>query len=548
MPDDKSVPSELLRLRAAYAAELPRRVGEVAAAAATVDAGHDGIHDGLKRLRHLAHKLAGSGETYGFHKVGSLARRLEDFAQHMMGLDEATLANPNFAVRRRVRALVGELEGLAEAAEASLKSGDKSFVVPASDHDHGRAVLLVEPDAERAGRTTRSLQTFGFDIVGVAHVRRIEEALARQSFDVVVVDSGAAGGETFEALQAFRASGVLTQALVVVSAERDFAARLAAVRAGCDAYLVDTGDVSALVAALDGLTRADDADPYRVLIADDDLSAASYVEVILQGAGMITSVVTDPAEILDSLESFTPELLLVDFYMPGCTGPEIATVIRQHEPFSALSIIYLSGESDAKKQFAALRAGGDDFLTKPMKPEALIAAVSAGARRFRRLRSLMSHDAMTGFATYSGLHRALEREMLRSQRTREPVAFARVDIDRLRRVNEERGRDVGDAVIRSLAQLLRRRLRRSDIIGRLGGQEFGVILPETRLDSTLPVFEQIRASFAGIGHGADGLRVTLSCGISGTAGLKDALAVADAASGALATAKSAGGNRVIVKR
>lgn len=548
MSDERNLPGELTRLRAAYAAHLPRRVADLAAAAQAIDAGPMGVHDALRRLRHLAHKLSGSGETYGYKRIGGHARRLEDFAQHMLGLDASTIGNPNFAVRRRVRTLVAELEVMAR--EAALAADDKAFEVVAPGVEETRVLALLEPDPDRAARAAHALENFGFDVAAVEDIEALAGVLSKSRPAAVVANAGAEGGEMFAGLAALRESGVLVKPLVVMSGRRDFAARLAAARAGCAAFVVDTGDVTAVVSALDGLLNHRDAEPYRVMIADDDLSTARFAEVVLQGAGMTTAVVSDPDEILERMESFAPELLLLDVYMPACTGPEIAAVIRQQEAYSALSIIYLSGEADAARQLAALKAGGDDFLTKPITPDSLITAARAGARAFRRLRGLMSHDAMTGLINYSTMHRTLGLEFARAQRTREPMAFARIDIDRLKRVNESHGREVGDSVIRSLAQILRQRLRRTDVVGRISGEQFGAILPGTLADNAVPIFEQIRAAFAEIDHlsPAGSFRVTFSCGVAAVPGIGDAPALSDAAGNALALAKSSGGNRVILKR
>jgi len=100
--------------------------------------------------------------------------------------------------------------------------------------------------------------------------------------------------------------------------------------------------------------------------------------MILEGSGMVTMTVNNPLEVMEPLVEFKPDLILTDMYMPGCNGMELASTIRQIGHAFSIPIIFLSSETDIGKQFQAMRTGGDEFLTKPVEPENLIAAV-AGA-------------------------------------------------------------------------------------------------------------------------------------------------------------------------
>jgi Response regulator containing a CheY-like receiver domain and a GGDEF domain len=130
---------------------------------------------------------------------------------------------------------------------------------------------------------------------------------------------------------------------------------------------------------------ADSADPYRVLIVEDDRSQAIFAESILRKAGMTTRMCTDPLAALDQLDEFQPELILMDLYMPACDGMELTSIIREREAFVSTPIVFLSGEQNEEKHFEALDSGGDDFLNKPIRPKHLIAAVTNRVRRARQL-------------------------------------------------------------------------------------------------------------------------------------------------------------------
>lgn len=119
------------------------------------------------------------------------------------------------------------------------------------------------------------------------------------------------------------------------------------------------------------------AAPYRVLVVDDTEAMARLHALILDAAGMTTATLIDPEQIMSRLTEFAPDLILMDMYLPTCTGVDLALRIRGEAAFAALPIIYLSAETDADKQRSALAQVGDAFLTKPVAPARLVAAVSA---------------------------------------------------------------------------------------------------------------------------------------------------------------------------
>ena len=115
--------------------------------------------------------------------------------------------------------------------------------------------------------------------------------------------------------------------------------------------------------------------PYRIIIIEDSVILAETYSLILKQAGMITTTVTDPLCLLETINDFQPDLILMDLYMPKCTGFELAAIIRQEMNYTRIPIIFLSTEADKYKQLAALSIGGDDFLTKPISPDHLVSAV-----------------------------------------------------------------------------------------------------------------------------------------------------------------------------
>lgn len=249
------------------------------------------------------------------------------------------------------------------------------------------------------------------------------------------------------------------------------------------------------------------------------------------------------------MQEFHPDLILMDLYMPGIDGIELAKLIRQIDEYVSTPIVFLSSEEDFSKQIEALNLGGDDFLTKPIKASHLVALVKSRLERLRILRSYMMRDSLTGLLNHTSFRGQLMQEINRSKRHKIRLAFSMLDIDNFKQVNDTFGHPVGDTVLKSLSRLLRQRLRRSDIIGRYGGEEFVALLLEVDASNTFQIMDEIRAHFSEIRHFSPTKGVfttTFSAGIATFPEFENANSLIDAADQALYAAKAAGRNKVML--
>lgn len=409
-----------------------------------------------------------------------------------------------------------------------------------------RRVLLVSGDERFCAELGGQLSQFGFDVTSCRQVPGANDFVADERPDAFIVDIDTLEADTRSVLRALDGGGAQAPAAVVLSRDTGIAPRLAAVRAGASAYLAKPLELTRLLDILEALTTDLQTEPYRILIVDDSAQLAALHAHQLDAAGMRTRVVTDPTQVIATIDDFNPELILMGVHMPKVSGPELAAVIRQYDNYIGTPIVFLSTETDKEQQLLALGRGGDDFLTMPIEPEHLVAAVRTRAERYRALRSFMVRDSLTGLLNHTNLKERLDGELARAARHHAPLSFAMIDLDHFKRVNDRYGHPTGDRVLKSLARLIRQRLRRTDIVGRYGGEEFAVILPDTDLATALGILEDLRADFAEVRHSADGgeFQITFSCGIAGFPAYRNAVALNDAADKALYDAKHAGRNRV----
>jgi diguanylate cyclase (GGDEF)-like protein len=338
--------------------------------------------------------------------------------------------------------------------------------------------------------------------------------------------------------------------IICVSDQSDVHARLAAVRIGCQAYFTRPLDTTALLDTLDRLTAPHQAETGRVLIIDDSPSLAAFYAAHLGEAGFLCQVVSDPLKSLDAIVEQPPELILLDMNMPGASGQEIARVIRHQDNYLSIPIVFLSSESDIGRQREAMSLGGDEFLHKPIEPEHLVSAVRSRIIRYRALRALMVRDSLTGLLNHTSYKEQLRAEVARAKRQSKPLSVAIIDIDHFKSVNDTYGHPAGDRVIKNLSRLLRQRLRGADIIGRYGGEEFALALPDTPIDHAFSVVEGLRESFAAIEQHAGNMtfRNTFSAGLAEFSPqqphLADSEALIKASDEALYASKHGGRNQV----
>jgi diguanylate cyclase (GGDEF)-like protein len=414
----------------------------------------------------------------------------------------------------------------------------KNVFIPAGDRGIGSELL----DQLRIyGITVREVE-------GLGDVARLTASIGRGLF---LVDASRIEREPAFVAEIGRIKESLGDSLRILfyADKDDFESRLKTVRAGGEAFFQLPVDAVRLAEKIDALFNQKDAEPFRVLIVDDDPEQVDYNSAVLKRAGMMTSTATDPAQVIPLLVETKPDIILMDMYMPGCTGPELAGIVRQNEAFAPIPIIFLSVERDLEKQISAIRRGGDEFLEKPIKPEHLVSSVALRAERTRAIRFYMERDYLTGLLNHTTLTDRLSNEVLRARRSGAVISFAKIDIDRFKGVNERYGHLTGDRILRSLSRLLSERLRRTDIIGRYGGEEFGVILPGADSRCASRLIDELRDSFARLSHRFEeaSFSLTLSAGIASYPDFVGSADMIEAADRALRRSKDGGRDRVSVE-
>tara|TARA_R110002020_G_scaffold37705_5_gene113686 strand:+ start:2817 stop:5462 length:2646 start_codon:yes stop_codon:yes gene_type:complete len=268
--------------------------------------------------------------------------------------------------------------------------------------EHGPLSLELDQRMEAAGYEVELLDT----------PEELSELLGALPARLALVDAGFSAqlDEIGATVRAARELSSQPIQLVALSEADDITLRLNAKRAGVDLLLVEP-NAAEVLKRLGQLVSPGGGEPFRVLIVEDDRNQALFAEGILRNAGMQTDVVLDALDVLEALHRFNPDLILMDLHMPHANGIELTVLIRDQDPFLHTPIVFLSGEVDTDRQFETLEAGGDDFISKPVRPKHLIAAVSNRVARHRA--SQARQTRRTGRHPETGLmHRTEVREQI----------------------------------------------------------------------------------------------------------------------------------------
>jgi len=286
---------------------------------------------------------------------------------------------------------------------------------------------------------------------------------------------------------------------------------------------------------------------FEVLVVDDNLENIQVVMNILSREGYELSYATSGKEALGQIQHTAYDLILLDIMMPGMDGYTVCRELKDSPETEEIPIIFLTAKSDTESIVKGFETGGVDYVTKPFNSLELLSRVRTHLelnhiRKFFKQSSLV--DGLTGLYNHNYIIERVENEISRAKRKNTPLSVLMLDIDHFKIINDNFGHQVGDEVLVQSANIFRQEFRKEDILGRYGGEEFLIVLPDTDLENGVPSAEKIRTTIEALTWKHKGLEVTISGGISTFKGNNLAFDLIKEADDLLYKAKHKGRNRI----
>ena len=448
-------------------------------------------------------------------------------------------------------------------------------------------VLVVDDVEANVKLLEAKLSSEYFDVLSAYRGDAALKIAEAELPDVILLDVMMPRMDGFEVCRELKArTRTADIPVVMVTALSDVANRLRGLEAGADDFLTKPVNDIALFARVRSLVRlkrmmeelrvreaicgrfakcdaptAEDAGPARILIVDDDVFAITRMVETLRP---VAHSVTRAASCAEAQSALTPEteLLIASVSVGGGDALRLVTQCRAAEAFRQLPILLIAEDRDLPRLAKGLDLGANDYLIRPVDRNELLARTTTQIRRkrlqdrleesYRRSFSLALTDELTGLYNRRYLYAHLEELIARVQHDGVNAAIFSFDIDHFKQVNDTWGHAAGDEVLRQLAARTMNSVRSVDLVARLGGEEFVVVMPETEIAIAVAVAERLRAAIArepfALKTTDERLAVTISIGVTAAGGSDDRESLLRRADVALYSAKSGGRNCVVARR
>ncbi|MCG7938376.1 MAG: response regulator [Candidatus Thiodiazotropha lotti] len=228
-----------------------------------------------------------------------------------------------------------------------------------------------------------AIQNNGWQVLSIETIEELFEANSFETTKVILIDTQylQSVDQVNQVLDQLSVQKKNRPELIFLTPDCDIEIRLQVLRTGVTQCFTKPININDLILSISKIVSPQHVPSKRVLVVEDDESQANFATALLKKGGLKTLSITNPLSVLEAVQQFQPDLILMDLYMPGANGIELTQVIREKVELLPIPIVFLSGEDDMEKKLLALHSGADDFLTKPVRPQHLLATVKTRISR-----------------------------------------------------------------------------------------------------------------------------------------------------------------------
>ncbi len=304
--------------------------------------------------------------------------------------------------------------------------------------------------------------------------------------------------------------------LIFIADEDSQENRAKGIRNGGTGFAVEPVSLSLIYDQIERVYDVQAEAPKRVLVMEDSKAQARYYQKVLSKGPFEVRVVNNPAVFLEALRGFEPETVLMDMQMPDSSGIELTQMIRQMHRYAHLPVIFLSAEENLRKQNQALMSGGTAFIVKPVQKEQLMFMANLFTQRYRDLNPQIEINPDTGLHYAPQFKQMIALESARMTRNPGSIALAIISLDSAEKLASEAHFSFINSAIQQLATLLKKRLRKTDVVGHIDSDKLGVILTSGKHPDWIDIMRSVQQQFAEIQFHLNNeeQHLTISIGIS----------------------------------
>ncbi len=433
----------------------------------------------LQEAMGVAHKLKGTAGSYGFAKIGQFAERIESF---LISVDPHSDTEQEVIWAEIIRCVVEGTQVVDEIARQPSSTAQ-------TDRLPSISCLAVVPEGAYPGPLRGAAQDANceLDLVGSAVGALVK--FGKQAFDSALIDlSLDTTSGRFQLAREIRQAAKASIPICFINSKEEQFSQADIVYGGASVLLdgdVTRGDLSE---ALQIMTIAGQMRKPRVLCVDDDPLLTSFAESVLAPAGISVRSLNEPIVILDAMHEFQPDLILLDVIMPGLTGYEVCRLLKSHEDWKHVPVIFLTSKSDSEGKRAAFTAGGTDFLSKPVLMDELLSRVKAHLSR--TLSEVSTRiDGQSKVLTANALAAESEQLIGICRQQSQSLSVGVISITDFADLDTLHGAFSAENVVGKLGALLKERLRAEDLRGRITDSEFVIVLAGESQETLHSVFE-----------------------------------------------------------
>jgi diguanylate cyclase (GGDEF)-like protein len=546
----------LKRLKDQYAVQLPEKIKAVMDDWLRIK--NTWEQEVITRLHRNVHSLIGTSGTFGFSGLSRQARELETALKPFTHASPQSTDLPEIyrLIEQKLLDLVNQINSINDGLDSNITdtvniTDSKNFIDVKNSKDSSSMldktlIYYLDDDLASSAALAENLNSYGFTTEHFREPLSMLERIREQPPALVILDLII---PDFSESWIFNLSRQLTQKKIktfILSGKKDFDYRLSAVRAGASCYIVKPANIPSLVNNIRAELNINPFKPPHILLVDDQDSILDYYSTVLAAAGMKVDISDNPLDVLDRMEKHRPDLIILDINMPIVKGNELAAVIRQFPEYQSIPILFFTNDTGTVQKTDLLEIGSDDLLYKGMPVAELVRQIKSRVDRAKILSSFMYEDSLTGLLNHAQIQLAAEKNYALAKRHQRLSSIAMLDLDNFKTINDTWGHQTGDKVIKAFSQLLQQRLRASDIIGRYGGEEFMLVLPETSVNDAGAAVNEIRKMFQNIEFyaGTEKFQLSFSAGIAEVSHSRSVSEQIHKADEALYRAKTSGKNKV----